>query len=802
MGKNDLKTAWRAVRKKKEYSLLNIAGLAVGMAFCLLMLLYVRFEIGYDRHFPDADNIFRIASNINRGDRSYGSATVPSFIKDLEKEFPEVSGAARLTGYSWREAALVSTREKSFYEKGFFLADPSFVKIFRFPPVHGDPFEALRSPEGIIITESAAEKYFGEENPIGKLITVRQVNALVFEVRCVIEDIPDSSHFHFDFLAPITAARKLYWENYLNDWSSFNFYTYIRLRDGSEPRELENNLPVFLKKYQGDRAEGFSLFLQPLTSIHLHSRLSGEIEPNGDIADIAFFSILGLMVLIIAGINYVNLATARSAERAKEIGMRKVLGAGRRHLISQLLGESVLQSFLALPAALLLVEVFLPVFSGIVDKKLKFPLGTDFPFTVLLLGTVLAVGLLSGLYPAFVTSAYRPDRILRDDIRTGASRSLRRNALVFAQSAVSIILIVSTIVVFRQMRFIKNEDLGFSKKNIVIVPMKDYESQQKYPLFKQEFGRGPHVLSVTASEYLPFEMNVKHLIEWEGRPAGEKTEFLWNNVDSGFFKTYGIRLKSGKGFSVEDEKTEGEAYIVNERAVHALGWASPLEKRIRFSNQGLQKEAYGHGHVIGVVTDFHMRSLHSKKEPLVMKLSRERLKYIAVRLKSGQTRQDLDFLESAWKRINPERPFEAFFFEDELARLYRPERRLSKVIAYSSLLSIFVACLGLFGLVSFSAVQRTKEIGIRKALGASSVSILFLFGRNFLIWVLWANVVAWPLAYFFMNKWLNNFAYRVSIGWTAFPGAALLTLIVTGTVVALQAFKFAKRNPVEALRYE
>ncbi|MBN1271682.1 MAG: ABC transporter permease [Candidatus Aminicenantes bacterium] len=782
---------------------MNILGLTVGMAFCILMFLYVRFELQYDRYHKNAENIYRIASKFERGERTFESAVVPSFSKDLEREFPEVITAARVTSYSWRETALISSSKKHFYEKRFFLADPSFVDIFSLIALQGDPRAALESPRGLILTESAADKYFGEKNPLGQTVTVKQINTVAFEVQCVIKDIPEFSHFHFDFLASITATGELYWENYMNDWASHNFYTYILLSEKKAAAGLEEKLPLFLEKYSGSTKGEITLFLQPLTSIHLKSHLSNEIEPNSDTRNITFFSILGLLVLVIACINYVNLATARSADRTKEIGMRKVVGAGKRHLVIQLLGESILQAFIALPLALVLGEIFLPVFSKIVGQKLVFPIGTNLSFTAGLLGAVLLVGLASGLYPAFLISAKNPVDIFKKTTGgNGASRSCFRNLLVLIQSTVSIILIIATIIVFRQMSFVQKEDLGFSKRNIVIVPMKDYESQKKYPALKQAFGSAPQVISVSASEHLPSEMKAKHRIEWQGEPAGEKTQVLWNNVDVGFLKTYGMELVEGRSFSQNFEGGTHGHYLINESAAKAFGWHSSVGKRIQFSNEGLQKASYVPGRVVGVIKDFHMQSLHTKIEPVAMKLSNERLRYIAVRIMPGYPGHTLDFLQETWARICPEMPFEFFFFEENLNGMYQQEEKLGRVIAYSSGLSVFVACLGLFGLVSFSALQRTKEIGVRKVLGASYSSILYLFGRSFLKWVLWANLFAWPAAYFFMNRWLQNFSYRVDIGLFSFVAAALLAFTGSGLIVGMQAVKSARTNPLKALRYE
>ena len=797
MLKNYLKIAMRTIWKHKGYSFINIAGLAIGITFCLLIFLYVTDELNYDRTHANADRIFRLTEEFKQGDRQLRSAYITG-IPSLGEEFPEVRASVRLFTYSWKEKTLVSNGREFFYEEQFFLADPSLFRIFSFSFLAGTPETALADKNSIVISEAMARKYFKGEDPLGKTISVKNYNPVDFTITAVIRDMPVQSHFHCDFIAPLAAGEDLFWKSFLERNS---FYTYVLLDKTSSPAALEAKFPDFLRRQMGEKAAGRQLKLQPLAEIHLNSHLSGEIEANGDIKYIYLFSFLAVVILLVACVNFINLATARSIIRAREVGLRKVIGARRGLLLKQFLGESVLMAILALPVAFLLAELLLPAFNSILNKNLSLE-GTS--AATILLGSAaitLFAGLVSGCYPAFILSSYQPALVLKGKSHSGARAALIRKILVVVQYSVSVVLVIGTLVVWSQMRYIQRRDMGFSRDQVVIVPMKDYPAQQKYDLIKNAWLQNPGIRDVTASEYLPSKIQGRHNAWYEGSPGNEEVEVFWNDVDFNYLDTYGIGLASGRGFSQElgDER---KAYIINESAAKAFGWDSPLGKKMNLSNRGLARPAFETGEVIGVVKDFHFASLHSKIEPLVLVVARMRLYNIAVKLRPETIRNTLDIMAAEWKRIVPERPFDFTFFDDNVQSMYQADQRTGRVFGYSTVLSLLLSCLGFFGLASISTAQRTREVGIRKVLGASLPDLVGLLSAEFMRLVMVANILGLPVAYLVVRKWLAGFAYHIKLGPEFFLGAVGLSFAVAFVTVSLQAVKAALADPVESLRYE
>ncbi len=792
-----LKLVLRTMARHRGYTMISIAGLALALACAFLMLLFITFDTSYDKHHRDAGRIFRVTSAWS-GERSGESATISGGLP-FDGQFPEVEKAARLFTYSWKEKALVAGNGKSFFEDRFFLADPSIFEVLSFDFVQGEPKTALAGTSDLVISESMAAKYFGGEDPLGKILAVRNLGQADMKVTGVIRDMPQNSHVHCDFIAPFSAGETLFWPGFSE---RNNSYIYILLREGASPSGLEAKFPAFLSRHLGESASRFALRLQPLTAIHLHSHFSDEIEPGGNPGTVRFFGLLALIVLAVAVINFVNLTTARSIGRAREIGIKKVSGARRGALIRQFLGEAVLFAFLALPVALALAQALLPLFNSALDATLTMGFeGNSRLFAGAALLTVLT-GLLSGVVPAFMLSGFRPVEVLKGKFSLGSRGAFIRRSLVVLQYAASIILMTGAVVVSTQLRFIQSKDLGFDRGQIVILPIKDAETMAGYDALKTAFLRSPAVLGVSGSEGIPSRIRRRHAVLFEGAPGGEEAAYPSCFVDFDFLSTYKITLASGRDFSRTFGSDADRAYIINETAARAFGWASPVGKKIQFSNRNLMKAEFGPGEVIGVVKDFHFQSLHETIEPLVLKVRKVEFTHIAARLAPGKIRIGLDFLASSWKQVFPGRPFEFSFLDEDIDRLYREDRRTGRVFGYATGFSILIAGLGLFGLASFSAAQKTREIGIRKVLGASAESIVVLLSREFAALVLAANFVAAPVAYALMVRWLQGFAYRTGPSGWPFVLAAALSFLTALAAVSAKAVKSALSNPVESLRYE
>jgi len=795
---NIIKIALRNFRRHKGTAVLNLAGLAVGMACALAMVLHLARELSYDRHNKHASRIVRLTSQIRRDDQVRTSAYA-SALPPLAADFPEIEAEVRLFSYSWREKALVARGERAFYEEGFFLADPSIFEVFTLPFIAGDPSTALAEPRSIVLSESAARRYFGKESALGGILSVKNMQRADLVVRGVFRDVPAASHFHPDLIAPLAAGEFLFWENFEIRNS---FHRYMRLRQGASPAELEAKLPGFFLRHAGSAAGPQTLRLQRLTDVHLRSRLDGEIEPNGDIRSLRLFVLLTVLVLASACINYVNLATARSETRALETGLRKAMGADRPRLILQFLGESFVGALLSLPAALLLLQLLLPPLNAILHTELSMAAADPWLLAAGLGCTVVVIGFATGLYPAVVLSRFEPASVLKGRLGTGGRRLIARGALVVVQSAAAIILMVGTIVVYRQMRFIQNKDLGFDRGQVVVLPLKDWESVQAYPRLKTSLAGSPEITYVTASESLPSNVTRRHDAWHEGAPLGIEAPILWSAVDYDFLETFGMTLVVGRSFSPTFSADAKRAYIINETAARTFGWNEPLGRRFSLSNKNLQRPIFEEGQIVGVVKDFHSRSLRGSIEPLVLSLQPDAVRYASLRFREGRTKQALEALASRWKEILPGRPLEFSFLDETVNRMYQEERRTGRIFGYAAALSLCLSGLGLIGMASFAAARRTKEIGIRKTMGASVLDIVRLLSGNFLRLFLIANVLAWPTAYVLMRSWLMDFAYRIGLGPSIFLLASALAFLLLAVSVGFKALRAALADPVQSLRYE
>jgi len=784
MFKNYLKIAMRNLLRRKAFSVINIAGLAIGIACCLFILLYVQDELSYERFHKNAKRIYRLVDDQSFAGQFVTSAALPpAWASLLMDQLPEVENAVRIRSLDLA-SPLIVYGEKRFYENAVWWIDSTFFQVFNFEFLEGRAEQALSAPDAVVITEKVAKKYFGDETALGKALVYNDEKTV--QVAGVIKKRHDT-HLKFDFALQIPSIQSRWWVR-----------TYLLLRESASPAELEKKLAGFLKdNYQGQDATSFRYTpqLQPLTDIHLHSNVQAELGPNGNIAYVYIFLAIAFLILLVACINFMNLATARSAQRAREVGMRKVLGAHRWQLAWQFLSESVLTALIAMLLALLLVELVLPVFNASTGKALHFDYLDNRLTFLVLLGIVLLVSLLAGSYPAFFLSAFQPVKVLKGKFATGAQGTLLRKGLVVAQFAISIIMLIGTGVVYDQLEYVKNKRLGFNKEHVIAVSSRAPEINRRCEALKAELLQNPKIVSIAFAQGLPGRRITSFRYTMPGNREEEKlmTAFA---VDHDFIKTLGIKIVAGRDFSKEFG-ADSTAFILNEAAVQALGWEDSLGRQIGVTYFNKM------GTVAGVAKDFHFASLHQTIEPAVLQVMPPGFfAVMAVRVRGDHLPETLAFLESRWKQSAPNHPFEYYFLDKDFDSLYRSEERLGQLFGYFSLLAILVACLGLFGLAAYAAEQRTKEIGVRKVLGVSVAGIISLLSNDFVKLVAFANVIAWPMAYFAMNLWLQDFAYRIDLGWRVFVLAGGLALMIALLTVSTQAIKAALANPVDSLRYE
>jgi putative ABC transport system permease protein len=806
MFKNAVKVTLRNMKRQKGYSLINIFGLAVGMACCILILLWVQDELSYDKYHEKADQIHRVIVKGRMSNREINFSSSPApLASTLVNEFPEVLEATR---FLRSKNVLVRYQDKFFNEDLILFADSNFFDVFSIPLLKGDPDAVLGLPNSVVITRTAALKYFGEENPIGKTLTMN--NRMDYRITGLAENVPSNTHFHTDFFASLETIP----DSKSPNWFSNPYHTYIVLKEGTSPEELQAKLPGIVTKYVGPQAQKimgitleqfqasgntFGYFLQPITSIHLYSDLEYELEPNGSVTYVYIFSVIAFFILVIACINFMNLATARSANRAKEVGVRKVLGSNRSRLVKQFLIESLLLSFISLVFAVLIVELLQPVFNNLSGKQLNISLHGNWILLPGFIAVMLFVGVLAGSYPAFFLSSFQPISVLRGKLIAGMKSTWLRNGLVIFQFTVSIVLLVGTFVIYRQLEYTRNKKLGFEKEQVLVIQRAHNLSQQK-EAFRNELLKHPNVVNVAYSNSVPG----RHFGDWthraEGAPANEMVRMFLLLADFDYLDTLQMEMISGRYFS-QERPADQNSVIINETAAKALGLEDPVGKRlVRGSLTPGKDEIFT---IIGVVKDFHFESLHREIRPLAMYLlSNEEVRYISIRTDPEAITQTLAFLENKWKAFVPGQPFEYFFLDDDFDSLYKAEKKIGQLFTSFSILAILVACLGLFGLASFTAEQRTKEIGIRKVLGATVSNVIVLLTKEFSKWVLLANIIAWPVAYFAMHRWLQSFVYRINIGVWMFFLAALLALAIALVTVSYQAVRAALANPAESLRYE
>lgn len=804
---NYLKIAVRNLLRHKLYSLINVLGLATGMVVCALILLWVQDELNYDRFHEHAERIYRITVELTSPEGLMEAPVAAAEMGPiLRRDVPGVVAAARL----WRagDNTLIGAADRQFYEDDFYWADAEIFDLFTFPLLKGDPKTALTAPNSVVITEEMARKYFPDEDPMGK--TIRVGDAEDYQVTGLLQEIPANSHLQFSFLGSSSTTRIDEGEFMLR-WTAVRYSTYLRLQEESDPVQIEAGLNEIVEENLGEMLKqvgvGFRYKLQPLTDIHLRSHLMGEIGVNGDIAYVYAFAAIAAFVLLIACINFTNLATARSTGRAREVGVRKVAGAYRRQLIGQFLGESLLICSLALGITLALLEVALPFFNDLAGKELRLEYASNAWIPFALLGMALFAGIAAGSYPAFFLSAFEPASVLKGTGQPTVRKARFMNILVVAQFAISIGLIVGTLIITAQIDYVRSKDLGFDKENVVAIPLRTDEMRKGWEAVREDLLRNPDILDVGACSVLPGRVHNKRSFWKKGAPQEEVLILNTMQVDYDFVQTVGMKIVEGRSFSREFGEDATGACLVNEAAVKLLGEGSAIGKEIgEPDTEGPDLGDFSP--ILGVLKDFHFASLHTPIEPLILELvadeqgAADNFGNLVVRIRPGNLSNALASLEETWKKHAGSAPFEYAFLDEELDQLYKEEERLGKVLRTFAGLAIFIACLGLFGLASFTAEQRTKEIGIRKTLGASVTSIVVLLSREFTYLVLIANLLAWPIAYYGMTRWLEGFAYRIDLGSETFILGGIAALMIAWLTVSYQAVRAALANPVKALRYE
>ncbi len=794
---NYLKTAIRHLIRQPSYSFINIGGLAIGMSVCILILTYVFYEMSFDKFHKKSKQIYRVCIDANIGGTFMDLAlTSGPMGPALTEDFPEVLSFTRISQTGAR--VLVSQADNKFYEGSIYYADSTFFNIFSFDLLKGDADKVLMSPNSIVLTEKLAKKYFGDEDPIGKVLRINDNTNLT--VTGLVADVPSNSHFKFDALLSFSSVENLPQYGFQN-WGSISLNTYVLLDPNVNFLSLQDKFAEFEENRMGFLKQAnvvFDLYLQPLSDIHLFSNKRGELGTNGNINYIYIFSAIAIFILIIACINYMNLASARSFKRSKEVGMRKIHGAVKGQLLKQFLGESVLLSFIALLISVVIVKIALPNFSDLVITDGSLDIYNNL-FIILLffLLLTLLVGLLAGSYPAFYLSSFKPISALKGGGITGKKKSYVRNLLVVLQFSIATILIICTTVIYSQLNYMNSKDLGFEKENKVILSLRNQSLINKIETLKSEFSNLSSVESVCiASGYPGANIGGRGYIP-EGKDPGTPIIMYNLTTDDDFFNLFEMEFIEGRGFSRE-YGTDSLTIVINQTLQKQMEWSDPIGKTI----QTVSRENPITYKVIGVVKDFHYTSLLDEIGPLLIHYNPIATNNLILNLNDASSAQQIDQVRNKWDELIPQMPFDHASLEERFERSYSSYLKMGKLFTVFSIIAIFVACIGLFGLASFLTEIRTKEIGIRKVNGASILSIVRLLNVEFLKWVLIANAIAWPITYYFMSDWIQNFSYSIDLSWIYFVIGAVVSLIIALITVSFQTLRAATRNPIDSLKYE
>ena len=788
MIKNYFKTAWRNLLQNKTFSLINIFGLALGMTCSLVIMLWLNDEMKKDKFHQNGKRLYRVMENqFYSGNVSTFDATPGILAENIVKDIPDIQMASQML---WEEEPLFTVDNTYDKEKGRYV-EKDFLRMFSFKLTKGDPVTALARPDAVVISKKLADKYFKGRDPVGKMIRIDNTDNVM--VTGVLDEIPKSSSLTFDFLMSFEQWRKK--NDWAKDWGNNGPRCYVMLAPNTSVDKVNAKIKNYIKTK--NKESNVNLFLQNYGESYLYSDWENGKQNGGRIEYVKIFSIVGIIILVIACINFMNLATARSLRRAREIGVRKVVGAGKRQLIGQFIGESLFVSFLAICISLVIVMLLLPSFNTLTEKHLSLDF-TDPSFLLLLLGLVLVTGIISGSYPALFMSSLKPIIVLKGLLKFKPGATYFRKALVVFQFALSIILILGMIVIYRQIDFIHNKNLGFAKEDLLYMPLEG-ELQKTYPTFKEQLLKQPGIKYVSSAQSNPLEVGSSTSgVRWPGKDTTKLILFSSNPITYDYIKTMGIQLVEGRDFSTE-YGLDTMNYLVNEAAAKKIGYKDPVGKELTmWGDKGM---------IVGLMKDYHHNSLHVPIEPLILRLHKmswggNYWGNVIVRTEKGKTKQAIASMEKLYKQFNPGFPFKYYFTDDEIANRYKAEYTVSKLSRYFAFLAIFISCLGLFGLVTFTAEQRTKEIGIRKVLGASVTGIVGMLSKDFLTLVVIAAVIAFPVAWLAMHRWLNDFAYRVNIGWWVFVMAGVIALLIALLTISFQSIKAAIANPVKSLRTE
>jgi len=813
MLKNYFVTAMRTLLRNRTFSIINITGLAIGLAASIMIAMWVFDEMSYDTFHENADDIYRVERHINyQGQTFFVPVTGAVYGSTILQDYPDVVNMTRVNPYGLS----VEGPDKNIFSEQVHYVDTSFLQIFSFPLKQGDPATALREPRSLILSDVAAKRFFGDEDPMNKTLRIDWDGEMVpYKITGVLEKLPHNKHFKFEILASFATLEDEFDEERLTTWLSNYLYTYIQLLPGTDKTMMENKLdglvsdkimPAY-KSFLGDNEDSedsMRLLLRNVQDIHLKAGLMWDIEVQGDLNTVYIFSVIALMILLIAAFNFVSLSTAQAGSRALEVGIRKTVGSSKNSLIWQFIGESVMLSIIAFIFALALINIFLPYFNDLTGKALSMAVFTQADKFILLLLIVIGTGFLSGIYPAFYMTAVKPITVLKGKMQQGSSRFSFRQILVVLQFSITIALIIGTVTALRQMHFLQTKDMGYNKENLIVIPVESNNVITHYDAFSNELLRNPIIQKVSGSQKVPAEREYSDS-GWETDLLEEPMMSRLFAVNFDFIDTYEIEMAAGRAFDKTQSTDKNFKVLINEAAARKIGYTNVNEAiggKMHVDWIAKYTDSTATGTIIGVMKDFHFQSLKNNIEPLTVFLKEDWMNRISIRFEPGKEQEAIAFVEATWKDHFPEVQFNYSSINDYLKTYYNAEEKLQTILVVFTLLAIFIASLGLFGLAIFVAQRRIKEIGVRKALGASSESIVLLLSKSFLGWVLLANVIAWPAAWYFMDAWLSNFSYRVQVNIWTMMLSGLAALVVALLTIIYRSWIAANRNPVESLRYE
>lgn len=797
MLKNYINIAFRSLRRQKVHSLINIVGLSLGLSACIIISIFVRYQLSYESMHENRDRIYRVNTHMVNAERDVAIAVTPARVPARSRaDYPQLEAVTQIFDFSQGRRYLTRVDENSFYESDLFYADEHFFKIFQYPFIIGNPDIALKGPDKVVLTASMANKYFGKTDVLGEMI---EVNNGTYEVTGVVEDTPENTVISFDFLYSLETLGQGAQDR---GWFPMNFITYVLTKPNADPEAYINGLNNFLQEDFGEtlEAQGMDLSyeLQPFKDIHYNASIQNNYDDVVDPSMIYAFVMIAAFILLIACINYINLSTAKSEKRAREVGLRKVLGAVKQQLVIQFYGETLLVTVISVVLAIVITELLLPVFNHLSGMNLDVNYFED-PIMLVALGVLtLLVSFVAGSYPAVFLSRFQPVKVLKGTFQGAKGGNLFRRILVVIQFAVSVFLIIGTLTIYYQMQYIQDRDLGYETEAVVMMTLSDGSMRRQYQTMKESFSVIPGVNSVSASNQQITNVLAGWGAHGEGMAPEATISFRGMAVNEDFMETMGIRLTEGKGFADISEVGDNYYYILNRAGLEAVGFDSEdaVGKNFRLYD-GME------GKVVGVVEDFHFASLHSEIEPFAFFLQPSQSRnFMYLKVDANSFRSAIAEVEGQWKELLPERPFEYTFLDDEVQQMYDKEERTANVLITFTCFSVFIGCMGLFGLASFMAEKRTKEIGIRKVLGADTTRIVSLLSREYIRVILISNLIAWPVGYLIMNNWLEAFSYRINIGWYIFALAGSITVLVALFTVSYQSLRAALSNPIKALRYE